>query len=217
MKPMQAKINMIKQQLRTADVLDPKILDLYFTIDRSHFVPKEFADFAYSDQQIPLLHEQRMLTPIEEGKILQNLNLTGQETVLEIGTGSGFFTALLAKLAKKVISIEYFPDLTKQAETNLASLNLDNIELISGDAAKGWLDGAPYDVVIMTAAIEQLEVTHRLQVLPGGKLFAIVGRDPVMYGQLHSYSHDEQWSVKELFETNIPMMIDKSKPKEFVF
>lgn len=217
MQPKQAKINMIKQQLRTAEVLDPKILDLYFSIDRAHFVPKEYADFAYSDRQIPLRHNQRMLTPTEEGRILQHLQLTGKETVLEIGTGTGFFTALLSQLAQKVVSIEYFSDLTKDAESNLAAYNIDNVELITGDAAKGWLDGAPFSVVVMSAAVEQLEVSHRLQVLPGGKLFAIVGRDPVMYGQLHSLSHDEQWSMEELFETNIPMMIDKSKPKEFVF
>ncbi|WP_367606530.1 protein-L-isoaspartate O-methyltransferase [Legionella sp. W05-934-2] len=208
---------MIKQQLRTAEILDPKVLDLYFSIDRAHFVPKDYADFAYCDKQIPLLHEQRMLTPTEEGKILQNLNLSGHETVLEIGTGSGFLTAMLAKLAKKVISIDYFSDLTKLAESNLALLALDNVELITGDAAKGWLEGAPYDVVIMTAAIERIEESHRLQVLPGGKLFAIVGRDPIMSGQLHHYSHEQTWTSEELFETNIPMMIDKSKPKEFVF
>lgn len=217
MQSMQAKINLIKQQLRTAEILDHKVLDLYSSLDRSQFVPKLYSDFAYSDQQIPLPHDQCMLTPVEEGKILQSLNLSGCETVLEIGTGSGFLTALLAKSAKKVVSIEYFTDLTKQAELNLAPLNQDNIELITGDAAKGWLDGAPYDAVVMTAAVDRLEQSHRLQVMPGGKLFAIVGRAPIMYGQMHYLSHDEKWSMEELFETNVPTMIDKSKPKEFVF
>ncbi len=217
MQPTQAKTNMIKQQLRTGAVLDSKILDIFSSLDRANFVPKQFSDFAYSDQQIPLSNGQCMLTPTEEGRIIQSLNLTGKETVLEIGTGSGFLTAILAKLAKKVISIEYFPDLSKQAAANLASLNFDNIELIIGDAAKGWLDGAPYDMVVMTAAVEQLEDSHRLQVMPGGKLFAIVGKDPIMSGQMHSFSHEEQWFMEELFETNVPMMVDKSKPKEFIF
>lgn len=212
-----ARINMIKQQLRTGDILDEPILDLYDTIPRDAFVPEEFKQFAYSDMQIPLAHHQQMMTPLEEATLLQALALKGDEIVLEIGTGTGFLTALLSRLCKKVISIDYFTDFTKNAALNLEQHNCTNIELITGDACHGWLDKAPYDVMVFTGAISTLTETHRLQVLPGGKLFAIVGTKPVMQAQLYTLGHDNQWQEDFLFETNTPPLIDKLKPKEFIF
>ncbi|KTC87211.1 protein-L-isoaspartate O-methyltransferase family protein [Legionella brunensis] len=212
-----ARINMVKQQLRTGDVLDETILSLYEEIPRHEFVPHNLQHFAYSDLQITLAHEQRMLTPLEEGKLLQALALKGNETVLEVGTGTGFLTALLSRLCKKVISIDYFSDFTNHARRKLQTHHCKNVELITGDASRGWLEKAPYDVMVFTGAIEELNETHRLQLLPGGRLFAIVGKEPVMQGQLHSLDHNGKWHANLLFETNIPPLIDKLKPKEFVF
>lgn len=212
-----AQINMIKQQLRTGDVLDEKILNLYDLLPRHEFVPHAFQHFAYSDMQIPLAHNQRMLTPLEEGKILQALALQGSETVLEIGTGTGFFTALLSRLCKKVISVDYYPEFTTHAQQKLKTHHCNNVELATGDACRGWLEKAPYDVVVFTGSIELLTDTQRLQVLPGGKLFAIIGKEPVMQGQLHTLQQDGKWHGTVLFDTSIPPLIDKSKPKEFVF
>jgi protein-L-isoaspartate(D-aspartate) O-methyltransferase len=211
------RVNMVKQQLRTGDVLDERILSLFDAIPRHEFVPKEFRDFAYSDLQIPLAHEQCMMTPLEEGFLLQSLALKGHETVLEIGTGSGFFTAILSRLCKKVLSIEYFADLTNYAQRKLNEHHCTNVELITGDACQGWVDKAPYDVVVFTGSLESINETQRLQVLPGGQLFAIVGKAPVMQGQLHRLNHDGIWHGEVLFTTYIPPLIDKSKPKEFVF
>lgn len=212
-----ARINMVKQQLRTGDVLNEPILELYSQIPREDFVPNEYKHFAYSDLQIDLAHHQRMLTPLEEGKILQALNLQGNEVVLEVGTGSGFFTALLSRLCKKVISVDYFADFTNTARRKLHEHKCTNIELLTGDACHGWLEKAPYDVMVLTGAVEALLDTHRLQLLPGGKLFAIVGKDPVMQGQLHVLGHDGSWHEEVIFETSIPALIDKLKPIEFVF
>lgn len=212
-----ARINMVKQQLRTGDVLNEAILNLYDIILRHEFVPEQYIHFAYSDMQIPLNHGQRMLTPLEEGTILQFLNLQGHETVLEVGTGTGFFTALLSKLCKKVISIDYYADFTTTAAQNLKKHHCNNVELFTGDASQGWLESAPYDVVIFTGAIEKLNETQRLQILPGGKLFVIEGTSPVMQGRLYELDHNELWQEALLFETSIPLLIDKSKPKEFVF
>ncbi|MBI2786275.1 MAG: protein-L-isoaspartate O-methyltransferase [Legionella longbeachae] len=212
-----ARINMVKQQLRTGDVLNESILNLYEVVLRHEFVPEQFTHFAYSDMQIPLQHGQRMLTPLEEGKILQALELKGDETVLEVGTGSGFFTALLSKLCKKVISLDYYAEFTNHAAKKLKAHQCDNIELITGDANQGWLDSAPYDVIVFTGALEKINETHRLQILPGGKLFVIEGKSPVMQGRLYELDHDENWHESLLFETSIPLLIDKSKPKEFVF
>src|SRR3989338_4492633 len=171
---------MVKQQLRTGDVLNESILNLYDVIPRHEFVPEHLAHFAYSDMQIPLAHCQRMLTPLEEGKILQGLELHGTETVLEVGTGSGFFTAMLSKLCKKVISIDYYSDFTLSAARKLEAHHCDNVELFTGDGCRGWLEKAPYDIVVYTGAIEKLTKTHKLQILPGGKLFAIEGTSPAM-------------------------------------
>ncbi|KTD67099.1 MULTISPECIES: protein-L-isoaspartate O-methyltransferase family protein [Legionella] len=212
-----ARINMVKQQLRTGDVLNESILNLYDTIFRHEFVPEQFTHFAYSDMQIPLNHGQRMLTPLEEGQILQALDLQGHETVLEIGTGSGFFTALLSKLCKKVISVDYYADFTAHAAHQLKKHHCNNVELITGDASQGWLESAPYDVVIFTGAIEKINETQRLQILPGGKLFVIEGNSPVMQGRLYELDHGEHWHNELIFETDVPLLIDKSKPKEFVF
>ncbi|PJD94860.1 MAG: protein-L-isoaspartate O-methyltransferase [Legionella sp.] len=212
-----ARINMVKQQLRTNDVLEESILHLYDLVPRHAFVPERYAAFAYSDMQIPLAHGQRMLTPLEESLILQALNLKGTETVLEVGTGSGFFTALLSKLCKHVISVDYYADFTQAAATQLKAHHCTNVELITGDASCGWLDKAPYDIVILTGAIEQITTTHRLQVLPGGKLVAIEGKAPIMQASMHSLDHHESWTQTLIFETEIPQLIDRTKEKEFVF
>lgn len=208
---------MVKQQLRTGDVLDEAILALFDEFPRETFLPQSMRPFAYSDMQIPLAHQQRMMTPLEEGRLLQALQLQGHETVLEVGTGTGYLTALLSRLCKKVISVDYFEDFTASAKTRLAHHQCTNVELITGDAYRGWLDKAPYDIVIMTGAIETITDTHRLQILPGGKLFAIVGKEPVMECMLLSLDHEGIWTSARLFDTCIPSLINKLKPKEFVF
>lgn len=212
-----AQLNMVKQQLRTGDVLEEHILALFDEFPREKFVPESLQQFAYSDMQIPLPHQQFMMTPLEEGRILQALMLKGNETVLEIGTGTGYLTALLSRLCKKIISVDYFQDFTNAARTRLEQYQCDNVELVTGDGCRGWLEKAPYDVVIMTGATETITDTQRLQVLPGGQLFAIIGKEPVMKGILFSLDHDGTWTQKMLFNTCIPPLINKLQHKEFIF
>ncbi|MCC5791500.1 MAG: protein-L-isoaspartate O-methyltransferase [Legionellaceae bacterium] len=212
-----AKKNMITQQLRTGDVLNEKVLQVYAGLNREDFVPSEMRPFAYSDLQIPLGHEQRMLTPLEEGKILQALELQGHETVLEIGTGSGFMSALLAQMAEKVISVEYYADFTQRARNNLKQAGIYNVELIHGDGSAGWMEKAPYDVIVFTGAIDAVSEGHKLQLMPGGKLFAVVGQKPIMQGQLHQLNQDGHWSHQLLFESCLPPLINKLRPKAFIF
>lgn len=209
--------NMVKQQLRTGDVLNQAILSLFDSIPRHEFVPSAFQAVAYSDMQIPLAHGQYMMTPLEEGKILQALALQGHETVLEVGTGTGFFTALLSRLCKKVLSLDYYQDFTDSARSKLDEYHCSNVEFFTGDAHRGWLDYAPYDAVVFTGALEVITETQRLQVLPGGKLFAVVGKEPIMQGQLHCLNHDNVWHTSLLFETCTPLLIDQSKSKKFIF
>jgi protein-L-isoaspartate(D-aspartate) O-methyltransferase len=208
---------MVKQQLRTGDVLNEEILALFEELPRHEFVPKNMSPFAYSDMQIPLAQGQRMLTPLEEGSILQACQLQGHETVLEIGTGTGFLTALLSRLSRKVISVEYFEAFSETASQHLKKYHCDNVELVTADGSQGLLDGAPYDCIIITGAIEAITETLLLQVVPGGKLFAIVGQDPIMKAMLYSLDHNNQWTKKMLFETCIPPLINAVKQSEFTF
>lgn len=217
MAPSIPVVNMIKQQLRTCEVLDPEILALFKSLPRHKFVPAAYEDFAYSDMQIPLAHGERMLTPTEEGKLLQALNLNGTERVLEVGTGTGFLTACLAKLAKEVISIDYHQSFTELARKNLAPYQFSNIELFTGDAFNGWMPSAPYDVMIFTGAIPKVTQTHAIQLNPRGKIFAIVGDTAVMDAVVFQKNSDDQWHGTLLFETEIPALINVHKKANFVF
>jgi protein-L-isoaspartate(D-aspartate) O-methyltransferase len=212
-----ARINMVTQQLRTGDVLNERVLALFERVPRHEFVPEHYADFAYSDMQIPLEHGQRMLTPLEEGIILQALDLTGEETLLEVGTGTGFLTAMLSHLVKKVISVDCYPQFTQRAQALLTKHKCTNVELVTGDASRGWLEKAPYDVMVVTGAIDKLSESQLLQVVTGGKILAIEGKSPALRGRLHHLKQDGTWEQSELFETDIPYLVDALKPKEFVF
>ena len=208
---------MIKQQLRTNNVLDQKILSLYDEFSREAFVPDAFKSFAYSDMQLKLDHNQRMMTPLEEALLLQSLSLNGHETILEIGTGSGFLTALLSRLGSHVTSIDCYPDFTTQAQKRLQDHQCHNVDLLTGNAALGWLDKAPYDVIIITGALPALPESLQLQVHTGGKLFAIIGDSPVMQGQLYHLNNVGIWHERLIFETNLPELINPQKQNDFVF
>jgi len=218
MKNQLPRINMIKQQLRTGNILDERVLSLYDKIPRHLFVPEALQHVAYSDLQLPLSNNQYMMTPLEEATILQALAFEGHEKVLEIGTGSGFFTALLSHSAAHVTSIDCYAEFTEKANKKLNTHGKGNITLMTGDASQGWLDKAPYDVVVYTGALPKLNDMHRLQVVPGGKLLSITGRSPVMRGELHRLSHDEVWQTQFLFETKLPLLINNMMyVKPFVF
>ena len=211
------KENMVKQQLRTNEIVDKTILKLFDTIPRHEFVPSNLREFAYSDLPIPLPHDQQMFIPEEEGRLLQALQLQGHETILEVGTGSGYLTALLSQLGKKVISLDCFADFTRNAASKISEFGYPNIEFITEDAAQGYLNKAPYDVVVMTGSIPTLSKTLTLQIVPGGKLFAIIGEPPIMSAYVFTLDHQEKWTETLLFKTNTPALINKLKLKNFVF
>ena len=212
-----ARVNMKKQQLRTGNVFSEAVLARFDAIAREDFVPFAFKSLAYSDMQIPLPHEQCMMTPLEEALLLQALALQGHEVVLEVGTGTGFLTAMLSQMCKKVVSVDYYADFTAMARRRLDQYQCTNVELFTGDGANGWLDRAPYDVMVFTGASDALNKTQRLQILPGGKLFAIIGKGPVMQAQLHTLDHSGKWHEQFVFETCLPPLIDSLKPHPFVF
>lgn len=209
--------NMIKQQLRTGNITCQKILSLYETFPRDMFVPAPLKHFAYSDMQIALPHHERMMTPLEEATMIQALNLQGHEVILEIGTGTGFLTALLSRLCKKVISVDYYPDFTAAAKLKLAEYQCHNVELYTGDASSGWLELAPYDAIVFTGSIPKIKKSHQLQVIPGGKLIALIGQSPLIQAQLHTLDYQDNWHEKLLFETNLPQLVNNQKQHDFVF
>jgi len=212
-----ARTNMIKQQLRTGDVLDDNILELFNTLPRDQFVPLHLKEFAYSDCQLPLGHNQRMMTPLEEGKILQALQLKGHETVLEVGTGTGYLSALLSGLSRHVISIDYFAEFTANAKQRAVAHQCHNMEFITGNAVGGWADKAPFDVIVFTGGIAAVTEMHLLQLAPQGKLFAVVGHPPTMQAYLFQAKENHQWHKTLCFETELPALITDHHENSFVF
>jgi protein-L-isoaspartate(D-aspartate) O-methyltransferase len=217
MKQPIAFINMIKQQMRSGGVVSENILELYQNIPRTDFVPETYKDFAYSDLQIQLPNNQRMMTPLEEALLLQSLNLQGNEIVLEIGTGTGFLTALLSRLSKKVISIEYFSDLADRAHQNLSVYNFNNIELACGDGSQILTDDAPYDVIIFTSPTTKVDEKIYAQVAPHGKMFTIIGSAPISRAYINQLDNTGTWNSKLVFETTLPELLTTKAHTSFVF
>lgn len=213
----QARFNMIEQQIRPAEVLDGRVLDTIALISRHEFVPPEYVNLAYADTAIPLGHGQSMMPPILEARMLQALNVQHHDKVLEVGTGSGYTTALLSKLAKQVVSVEIVPELQARARESLEKQGIDNVILEIGDAAKGWQAQAPYSAIAVTGSMPVLAEEFKQQLNIGGRLFAIVGRSPVMSALLITRIDENNWSREVLFETEVPMLKNALQPSLFIF
>lgn len=206
----QARFNMVEQQIRPWDVLDPKILDLFMSTPRHEFVAESQQALAYSDIELPIGEDQSMLPPRVEARLLQALDPAEDETVLEIGTGSGYTTALLAKAAKSVTTVELFPSLQETAQQRLTEF--DNITFKQGDASQGWDDGQTYDVIFLTGAVAELPDSYKQQLNLGGRLVAIQGEKPTMTAEVLTRISDTEWETEVLFETVLPYLVN-AKPK----
>ena len=213
----QARFNMVEQQIRPWEVLDQDVLDLLFVVRREEFVPTEFRDLAFSDVEIPLGDGERMWAPKIEARALQALGVKRNERVLEIGTGSGYFAALLAHCVHHVTSVEINPRLKAVAEQNLKRQGIDNVTVELGDAAQGWAAHAPYDVIVLSGSTPILPQPFLAQLKPGGRLFAIVGDAPVMEAQLVTCAAEGSYQAVDLFETSFPPLKNALQPKRFSF
>ncbi len=214
----QSRFNMVEQQIRPWDVLDPKVLELFKKIPREDFVPKQYKGLAFADIEIPLGEGQQMLSPKIEGRILQALAIKPTDKVLEIGTGAGYLTALLATQAKQVDSIELHAKLSAQASKNLAAHKIKNVKLIVGDGTQGLAAKAPYDVIVFTGALstppnQQLEA----QLALGGRMFAVVGEPPAMEAILVERIASDIFKRDALFETRLPLLANAPTPSKFSF
>lgn len=213
----QARTNMITQQFRTWGVVNQAILTLFHLVKRETFVPVAYKSLAFADMAIPLGHGQYMLNPRDEAKILDALNIQPNERVLEIGTGSAYFTALLAHLAKYVESVDIFSDFTESALQKLSASNLRNVMLHTADAALGYKKNTQYDVIVITGSLPVLPKNFFQQINITGRLFAITGQSPTMEAVLFTRTDHDQWQKNVLFETDVLPLLNAVYPSAFVF
>ena len=213
----QARFNMVEQQVRTWEVLDQSVLDLMERAPRDAFVPEEYRALAYADICVPLAHDQVMMPPRVEARLLQALQLDAADRVLEIGTGSGFLTYLLAAIAGHVVSMEIHEDLLQAARRRLERHAVFNVTLDHGDGVAGRAAGAPYDAIAVTGSVPVLDEHFQRQLSIGGRLFVIVGEEPAMEARLVTRMSEDQWTTQSLFETVIPPLQGAPEPSRFVF
>ncbi len=213
----QARFNMIEQQIRTWEVLDQDVLDLLFEIKREEFLPERSRALAFVDMQAPIGFGEFTLPPKLEARILQELSLKKSDRVLEIGSGCGYMTALLAKTAQHVTSVEIIAELSAFADKNLRTHAIDNVSLAVGDGARGWAAGTAFDVIVLTGSTQKLPDAFVQALKPGGRLFAVVGEEPIMKALLVSRSAQNAIERHELFETCIPPLKNALQLEHFVF
>ncbi|HEU0219175.1 MAG TPA: protein-L-isoaspartate O-methyltransferase [Gallionella sp.] len=212
----QARFNMIEQQIRPCEVLEGRILELLKHVRREHFVPAGKKGLAFADMEIPLGYGAAMWQPKLEARTVQELHLTRNDKVLEVGTGSGYLTALLSALAGHVTSVEIVPELSDMAKQNLAAYHRDNIILETGDAAHGWGNGT-YDAIVLTGSTPVLPAAFQSSLNVGGRLFAIVGDAPVMEAKLITRVAPDTFETVNIMETCVVPLQNAEQPKRFVF
>ena len=213
----QARFNMIEQQIRPWDVLDPDVLELLLVVKRENYVPAAYKNLAFVDSEIPLPGGEAMFTPKLEARLLQDINLKKHENVLEIGAGSGYMAALLAHKGRHVTSVEISPELKALAEKNLADNGVSNVSVELGNGAQGWSKGAPYDVIVVSGGLPVLPDAFLQQLKVGGRLVAIVGASPAMKAQLVTRVSESAYDTKTLFETEVKLLKDATTPSQFSF
>ena len=213
----QARANMVEQQIRTWEVLDQDVLDLLYAVPREEFVPPPHKALAFSDLQIPLGDSQRMWEPKLEARVVQELSVHKTDRVLEVGTGSGYLTALLAHRAAQVVSVEINPRLAELGRRNLERHGADNVVLEIGDAARGWAKQAPYQVIVLGGSTPLLPRAFLEQLDVGGRLFAVVGEPPVMSARLVTCTAPGAYQSTDLFETVLAPLVNCERPPRFRF
>jgi protein-L-isoaspartate(D-aspartate) O-methyltransferase len=211
-----ARFNMVEQQIRPWDVLDGNVLDLLRKVKREHFVPVDKQAMAFMDVEIPLGHGVKMWFPKVEARVLQALKLKASDRVLEIGTGSGYLTALMSRMAQHVTSVELVQELSARAARTLAAHHYDNVTLEVGDASRGW-GNEKYDAIVLTGSVPLPPESFYQMLNTGGRLFAIVGDAPAMHATLVSCVAPGVFETTVLFETSVALLTNAPQPQRFSF
>ena len=209
-----ARHNMIEQQVRPWDVLDSRVLEVLSALRREDFVPPAQRNLAFTDVDLPLGHGEVMLRPVLEGRLLQAAAPNKSDSVLEVGTGSGFFTACLARLGGNVVSLEQYEDFADAARTRLHASNSRNVKIEVTDAVRSFTANETFDVMVVTGAVHALPQHWRGWIKPGGRLIAIVGDSPAQQAVLFTRNGDA-WSEQALFETDLPYLRHAEPPQRF--
>lgn len=210
-----ARRQMVRQQVRTWNVTDDETLALLGTLKRHEFVPEGFENLAYADARLPLPCGQQMMAPLVEGRLLQALDPTPGERVLEIGTGSGFLAACLGSLAKSVVSVDLHEELVTLAGRNLSQAGVANVDVLQMDATAELPDG-PFDVIAVTASMPTFDPRLVEALGDDGRLFVIVGEAPAMEAWLVEKDGDD-FRHRVLFETCIAPLVLANRPTDFRF
>jgi protein-L-isoaspartate(D-aspartate) O-methyltransferase len=213
----QARFNMIEQQIRPWDVLDQSVLTLLATVRREDFVPPAYRALAFVDTEVPLGHGQVMLAPKVDARLLQELAVQRHETVLEVGSGSGYMAALLGHNAQQVLTMEIRPALATFARDNLRKSGARNVWVREGDGSQGLPAEAPFDVIVLSGSVAAVPPALLDQLKPGGRLAAIVGQEPVMRAMLYTRSGAAAWSETDLFDTVAARLDHFAEPPRFRF
>jgi protein-L-isoaspartate(D-aspartate) O-methyltransferase len=213
----QARLNMIEHQIRPWEVLDQEVLDLLYAVKREDFVPAAYRMLAFSDLEIPIGQGERMWQPKLEARVLQELAVKPTDKILEIGTGSGYFTALLAHRAQHVYSVEIRPELKASGEASLRRAGVANVTVELGDGARGWSIHAPYDIIVLTGSTPVLPPQLLQQMKTGARLFAVVGNPPVMAARLVTCTGEGAHSSVDLLETRIAPLTNALAGERFSF
>lgn len=213
----QARVNMVKQQVRTWDVLDPKVLDLIARIPREEFVPDTYRELAFSDTEIPIGHGQRMMTPKLEARILQALDIQPDDLILEIGTGSGYLTACMADKGARVISTDIQAEFTEKAAAVLQAQGIDNVTLVTANGLTETQEGGPFDIIAITGSLPRIDEKLKRQLAMGGRLFAVAGDSPAMEATLITRVGNYQWREEAIFETDLERLENPDSVTQFVF
>jgi len=217
----QARFNMIEQQIRPWDVLEPSVLGLLARVRREDFVPDAHQALAFVDTQVPLIEGSPqgtcMLEPRVEARMLQELRLQASDRVLEVGTGSGFMACLLAGLAGDVTSLEIRAELAAQARENLRQAGVDNARVLQADGSTGHAQGGPFDAIVLSGSVAEVPAALLQQLKVGGRLLAIVGQQPIMRARLFTRAAEQAFSHVDLFDTVAPRLLNFPEPSRFKF
>jgi protein-L-isoaspartate(D-aspartate) O-methyltransferase len=211
-----ARFNMVEQQIRPWEVLDQRVLDLLFAVKREEFVPPAYKALAFADLEVPLPNGARMWTPKMEARVIQELELGANDRVLEIGTGSGYLTALLASAAGDVTSVEIDPALAAGARGTLLRHGFANVRVEVGDGARGF-GNETYGAIVLTGSTPLLPDRFFAQLVPGGRVFAVVGEAPVMKARLVRWQAPDARVATDLFETVVAPLVNAAAPARFEF
>ena len=212
-----ARFNMVQQQIRPWEVFDQRVLTLINEVPRDQFVEPAYVGLAYADIEIPLGHGEQMMFPRVEARLLQALDVKPGHKILEIGTGSGYLTACLAKLGGQVTSLDIHEDFTAQARTRLDAQDIRNVELITADGLAGAVAGGPFDVIAVTGSLPEVPDGLKQQLTIGGRLFAVTGEAPAMEASLITRVGEDAWRSEGLFETELRALKNAPRIERFEF